>query len=286
MNVRDRWAGLREIAVFVAAYLTYFGVRALTEGAVPQAHHNAGAVVDLERELGMAVEGQVQRAVLPHPVLVDAANAVYMYGHWPVIITGGVLLFRYRRQDYYRLRNAFLITGLVGLVVFAVFPVAPPRLTDLPLVDTVTSEAEGYRQILPASFVNEYAAMPSFHVGWNLLLGIVVYRAVRHWWLRGLAVVGPASMAVAVVVTANHYILDVVAGAAIVLLALALLVHAERRHTARRRPPAADAPHTIPPSLRLNTERQCGARPMGTPSRHESLLLVETTSRTEREQQR
>jgi hypothetical protein len=204
MRFREHWAGVREIAVFVAAYLTYFGVRALTEGAVPQAHHNAGLVVDLKRELGMAVEGQVQRAVLQHPVLVDAANAVYMYGHWPVIITGGILLFRDRRRDYYRLRNAFLVTGLVGLVIFVVFPVAPPRLTDLPLVDTVTSEAEGYRQILPASFVNEYAAMPSFHVGWNLMLGIIVYRAVRHWWMRGLAVLGPASMAVAVVVTANH----------------------------------------------------------------------------------
>jgi hypothetical protein len=78
--------------------------------------------------------------------------------------------------------------------------VAPPRLTDLSVVDTVTRGAKGYRQVVPPSLVNQYAAMPSFHVGWNVLVGVAVFRAAGHPLLRLLVVAGPAAMAVAVVV--------------------------------------------------------------------------------------
>jgi PAP2 superfamily len=226
-------AALRELGIFAVAYLVYFGVRAITEGTTATAMQNAMDLIRVERRLGIAWEGAVQHAIVGSGALVDAANAVYMYGHWPVIIVTGVLLFRHRRQHYYRLRNAVLLTGLVGLVVFALYPVAPPRLTDLPLVDTVTRNAEGYRQVLPRSLVNEYAAMPSFHAGWNVLLGIVVFRATRHPLLRALAVVGPATMVVAVVATANHFVIDVVAGIAVVLGGLLVLRGVDRRRARR-----------------------------------------------------
>ena len=87
-------------------------------------------------------------------------------------------------------------------------------------LDTVTQGASGYRQILPPSLVNQYAAMPSFHAGWNLAVGIVVFRACRHLALRLFAVLMPAAMAFAVVATANHFVVDVVVGATLVLLAL------------------------------------------------------------------
>src|SRR4029079_18928630 len=132
----------------------------------------------------------------------------------------GILLFRYRRDHYVRLRDACLLSGLVGLVVFSVFPVTPPRLTDLPLIDTVTRNDAGYRQLVPPSLVNQYAAMPSFHAGWNLLLGIVVFGATRNPLLRALSVLGPSAMIVAVVATANHFVVDVIAGVAIVLACL------------------------------------------------------------------
>ena len=213
-------AGLRQLGVFAVAYLIYFGVRAITEGSTGQAVANAWSLIGLERDLGIAWEGALQEAILGSRVLVDAANAVYMYGHWPVLILTGVLLFRYRRQHYFRLRDACLLSGLIGLVIFSLFPVAPPRLTDLPIVDTVTRDDAGYRQIVPPSLVNEYAAMPSFHAGWNLLVGVVVAGATRHRLLRTLSALVPASMVIAVVVTANHYILDVVAGVTIALICL------------------------------------------------------------------
>jgi membrane-associated phospholipid phosphatase len=156
-----------------------------------------------------------------------------------------VLLFRYRRDHYYTLRNACLLTGLLGLFVFALFPVAPPRLTELPLLDTVTHGSPAYRQILPPDLVNQYAAMPSFHAGWNLAVGIVVYRATRHWALRGFAVAMPVAMAFSVVATANHFVIDVVVGVALVLLALAV------QH-------AASAPRAVVGALRGIPLRSAG----------------------------
>jgi hypothetical protein len=246
---------VREVAIFAAAYLVYFGVRALTEGTAGVAMQNALDIISFEQRLGIAWERAVQDVVVGSQVLLDVVNAVYMYGHWPVIIVAGVMLYRHRRREYYRLRNAFLLTGLVGLVVFALFPVAPPRLTDLPLVDTVTRHAEGYRQIVPPELVNQYAAMPSFHAGWNLLVGIAVFRATRNLLLRGLAVGGPLAMAAAVVATANHYVIDVVAGVAIVLAGLAAVhffhgrtLDREHEHKlpapVRRCPPGRQRPRT------------------------------------------
>ena len=229
-----RHLALREIATFAAAYLTYFGVRAVTEGAPWRAFDNAVALFRFEADLGLDWEGAIQSVVLRSQLLIDAANAVYIYGHWPVLIGAGLLLFRYRPRFYYRLRNVCLLTGLVGLVVFALFPVAPPRLTDLPVVDTITRDSEGYRQILPPELVNQYAAMPSFHVGWNLLVGLVVFEATRHWLLRTFAIVMPAAMAFAVVATANHFVSDVVAGVIIVLVAFAIVRRLEAGRERRR----------------------------------------------------
>jgi hypothetical protein len=247
---------LREIALFVVAYLVYFGVRAITEGAPAVAQHHATQVIDFERRLGIAWERSVQDSVLHNTVLLDAANAVYVYGHWPVIIVAGVLLYRHRRRRYYQLRTAFIISGLIGLVIFALYPVAPPRLTDLPLVDTVTQRAEGYRQVVPKALVNQYAALPSFHAGWNVLLGIIVVRATSNRLLRGLAVVGPAAMVLAVVATANHFIVDVLAGVAIALGVLFVVHVFEGRtlvrrhdlavHVLRRRPPRRERPGPPP----------------------------------------
>ncbi len=115
-------AGRRELALFGLAYLTYFGVRALTEGRVDRALANAASVVHLERGLGIAWEHAVQGLVVGSATLRDLVNGIYMYGHWPLLLISGVLLYRYRREQYYTLRNACLVTGLLGLVIFALFP--------------------------------------------------------------------------------------------------------------------------------------------------------------------
>jgi hypothetical protein len=217
---QPRWTGWHELALFAAAYLAYFGTRAVTQGHVGEAVDNALGLFRLERVLGLQWELDIQDAVLDKDTLVDVLNGIYIYGHWPVLIVGGVALFHFSRRNYVLLRNVCLLSGGIGLLIFALFPVAPPRLTSLPLLDTITMEASEYRSVLPASFVNEYAAMPSFHAGWNLLLGIMLFRASRHLLVRAFAVLMPIGMAVAVVATANHFVIDVFAGVAIVLASL------------------------------------------------------------------
>jgi PAP2 superfamily protein len=222
MRRLQRHPGRRELLVFAIGYLTYFGVRAVTEGRIDVALKNAGSLINAERYLGIAWEGAIQSLVIGSSLLQDVVNSVYIYGHWPVLVVAGVLLFRYRREEYYTLRDVCLITGLLGLVVFALFPVAPPRLTGLSVIDTINRGSPGYRQLLPPDLVNQYAAMPSFHAGWNLAVGIAVFRATTHWALRTFAVVMPIAMAFSVIATANHFVIDVVIGVLLVLGALAV----------------------------------------------------------------
>jgi hypothetical protein len=108
-----------------------------------------------------------------------------------------------------------LASGAVGLVFFITFPVAPPRLAELGLVDTVTDQSHAYRLLQPPTLTDQYAAMPSLHVGWNLLLALAIATTAKHTWQRAVATAMPVAMTAAVVLTANHYILDAAVGAAL-----------------------------------------------------------------------
>jgi hypothetical protein len=210
-----------QAALIALAALCYFGVRDLTEGAADTATANARSLVDLETSLGIEWERAMQEWLIEHSDLVTLANWVYIYGHWPVIIATLTWLFVRHPPEFYLLRNALFISGAIGLVIFVLFPVAPPRLGVLDVVDTVTQRSSSYRTLQPPGLINRYAAVPSLHFGWNLLVGIVVWRVTRRPWLRALAVLMVVAMGLAVVVTANHYVLDVVAGAAVALTGLA-----------------------------------------------------------------
>jgi hypothetical protein len=255
-TVLARRSGRRQLGLFTLAYLTYFGVRAATQGSVARATSDALDLMRLERAIGIDVEGSVQALISGSRTLVAAANGLYIWGHWPLLIVGGVLLFRLAPEHYYRLRDVCLLSGALGLIVFALFPVAPPRLAPSGLEDTIAVQAPAYRTILPAWLVNQYAAMPSFHAGWNLVLGVELFRATSRLALRAFAVAMPILMSFAVVATANHYVLDVLAGALVVTVALLAQSRLERRRpAARRRFPQATARKepTCPPRSRPAT---------------------------------
>lgn len=223
---------VREVALITGAILAYFGVRNLTAGNVDPAFDNAELIYDLEQDLGIAWEDELQDVVLGYDRLVDVANWVYIWGHWPVILGAAVALFLLRRDRYVLLRNALFVSGAIGFLFFALFPVAPPRLLDLGLVDTVTERSHAYRALQPPGLTNQYAAFPSLHAGWNLLVGVVLVLAFSHVAVRVFAVAMPAAMALAVVMTANHFVLDVPAGAIVVLVGLAAALALEARRGA------------------------------------------------------
>lgn len=222
---------LVDVIVVLAAVVAYFGARGLTESDQAVAIDHAHDVVSLERSLGLFHESQRQRLVLAHETALDVANWIYIWGHWPVIAAVLLWLSRRQRPAYVVLRNALVISGAIGVVVFALYPVEPPRLAGLGLLDSVTVRSHAYRVLQPPAFVNKYAAIPSLHVGWDLLMGLTIVRYARPVAVRAVGAVLPVAMIVAVVLTANHYLLDSLLG---VVVALTGLVLAER--FAARRP--------------------------------------------------
>jgi hypothetical protein len=223
---------VREVVLIAGAMLVYFGVRNLTAGSADVASLNAERIRQFEEWAHLDWEHGLQSAVIGSDMLVNFTNWVYIWGHWPVILPTALALFLWRRERYYLLRNAFFVSGAIGFLFFAFFPVAPPRFLDLGLVDTVTSQSSSYRALQPPGLTNQYAAFPSLHVGWNVLLGIVVLTATTSRIVRFLAIAGPLAMAFSVVATANHFVVDVGAGIVVVLIGLGVAVWAQRRSTA------------------------------------------------------
>ncbi len=219
---------LREAFLVAAAIVAYFVVRNISAGGARDAFANARRLVDLEERLGIAWEDAIQGVVTSSETLVTLTNWVYIWFHWPVIIATAVALYLYRRRRYLIFRNALFVSGAIGFLFFALFPVAPPRLMDLGLVDTVTEQSRSYRALQPPGLTNQYAAFPSLHVGWNIAVGIVLFTAASSLAVRTFAVVSPLAMAIAVVATANHFVIDVFAGLAVVLVGLAVALAIDR----------------------------------------------------------
>jgi PAP2 superfamily len=228
-----------QAVLFIAAALAYFGVRHITQGNVDTAVANARDIVDAERASGIDVEDRLQGWVVDRPWLRTATNWVYIWGHWPVVV-GTLFWLHTRRPDGFRtLRNAMFISGAIGLIIFAAYPVAPPRLADIGAIDTVTLHSSSYRALQPPELINKYAAMPSLHFGWNLLVGIALLRAATPPAVRAFAVVSPIVMAFAVVATGNHFVLDAAVGGAVALVGLACAVALDRWLCSSQRGPSA-----------------------------------------------
>jgi hypothetical protein len=215
--------GVREVGIVSLAIFLYFFVRGLMDSKAPLADANARWLIDVERWLGIFHEPAIQEWTLSQDWLVRVVNAIYIYGHWPVLISTLVWLLWKRRDQFPIYRSALLISGAIGLVFFVLFPMAPPRfLPDQGFVDTVTLHTNAYRVLQPPSFTNQYAAMPSLHVGWNLLMGIAIFSTTSNRFWRAFAVAMPLAMYLATILTANHYIMDGIVGSLVALTGLAI----------------------------------------------------------------
>lgn len=222
---RRRVIFLREAGVMLGGYFAYFAVRGATEGDFEVALKHAYWIVDFERDVGLWIEPRLQALVMDVDPIITVANWVYIWGHWPVIGLVALWLFFQRQKHYLIYRNAFLLSGAVGLVLFMMFPAAPPRLAGLGLADTVVDESNFYHLLQPPQLTNQYAAFPSLHFGWNLLIGVALLETTKWWPARLFGVLMPLAMLAAIVLTANHYVIDAAAGAAVALLGLLAARH-------------------------------------------------------------
>jgi membrane-associated phospholipid phosphatase len=242
---------LFDTAAIAAGVVAYFRVRGLTEGSTATAVEHAEDVLLLERTLGLDLEAGLQAAVAEVPAVVTVANWVYVWAHWPAIVATLLWLAVAHRRVFRRLRDAMAVSGAMGLCVYVSYPVAPPRLARLGMTDTVTEQSQAYRLLQPPAFTNQYAAMPSLHVGWNLLLGLALVAAAGGGLLMLIGRTTPWLMAVATVITANHFVLDVLLGAAFGLVGWTVAGWLEaRRQTNAGRPPPQVLPADALASVR------------------------------------
>jgi len=221
LGVRD-WSGFGwQILLLTPPGLLYFFVRDLSAGQERAAFANAASIVDLQKSLGLDWESTLQQRILDTNWIVSVMNWVYIYGHFPVILGSLVLLFGMSRRNFITLRNALVVSGTIGLVCFALYPVAPPRLFD-PTVffDSLGELSSSYQVLQNPKVTNQFAAVPSFHVGWNVLVAIAVFRASSFRLLRLVAVAFPLLMMAAVILTANHWLLDIVAGLSVAFIGI------------------------------------------------------------------
>jgi PAP2 superfamily len=215
-----------EILLLALALPLYYLVRGQVEERTGEAVQRGADIVTLERQLGIFWEVELQKAAIDYGWLVDSLNAFYLYGHLPLIGALAVWLYFWHRPQYLLMRNAFLISGGIALVIYLNFPTAPPRLLPEHLgfgfVDTVFHDYGEERPFTPSFFVNQYAAMPSMHFGWNMLVGLALWLATRNVLIRGLAILMPFAMLTSIILTANHYILDPVMAIPVVAAGLAI----------------------------------------------------------------
>lgn len=226
---------LFEIFLILGAYSAYQLARGAVTDRVSDAFANAAGLIRFERSIGIFWEAQLQGLIMGSDFLVAMFNWIYVWGHLPVVGALALWIYVFRRNVFARYRNAFLISGAIGLIFFVTLPVAPPRF--LPwagFVDTITLRHNIYHTLQYSPFVNQYAAMPSLHLGWNLLVGLAVFQTTRVWYAKAAGLLMPLLMLAAIVFTANHYILDAVAGIAIALASLWLAGLLNRRFEGTR----------------------------------------------------
>jgi hypothetical protein len=225
------WFDFIEIGLAAFGFLLYFLVRGAVIDQTHDALEHARWIVSMQSHFGFFVEPDINRWVVVHTPILQLVNFVYFWFDFPLIILVGLVLFWRRRNSYTLLRDALLISGGFALIVYWTFPVAPPRyLKEWGFIDTLARFSHlAYQTQSTRPFVNPFAAVPSLHVGWSLLLAVVVFDATRRWYWRlgAFAVLG--LQALSVVATANHFIFDGVMGMLVSLLALVVAVWLQRR---------------------------------------------------------
>jgi hypothetical protein len=215
-----RWA--LEAVLVAVLYLAGELARGLARGGEPTAEAHAATIVRLERSLHVFDEAPIQHAARYIGGLPELLGYAYVSVH--LAGTAAVLawVYRRRRHAYPRLRNTIVLASGLGVVGYAVFPTAPPRLAGLGIADTVSAATSvNLGSSFVSSLYNPYAAVPSMHIGFSLIVGVAVARLARRPLWRALGLLYPVFVLFVIVATGNHFFFDAAAGAAVAGIAFA-----------------------------------------------------------------
>jgi len=205
---------MRQLLLFAGAYYVYRIIRGVVDGQTVLAFENGRTLVHLEREMGLFFEPGLQAWAQGQEWMLWAANVMFVNSHFVVTTTFLAWLYLARNDAYYFVRNMFMVAMGLALVLYVAYPTAPPRfLTEWGFTDTV-SQFVGHGAESNANVLyNPYAAVPSMHVAFALMIGVPAITLVRHRISKVLWATYPLLVTFVVVVTANHYWIDAALGA-------------------------------------------------------------------------
>ncbi len=208
---------LRQVSLFAAAYFAYTLVRGLADGSAGAAFAHARDLIALERTLHLFVEPSIQAWASGSHFVMGLASWLYVNAQGSVTIAGLVYLYMRHNRNFYFVRNMFMIAMAIALVGYTVFPTAPPRfMPEWGFIDTVsdfTPVNVSHTSASMSALFNPYAAVPSMHVAFALMIGWPLARLARLRVVRAMWLLYPFVMTFVIVVTANHFIVDALLGA-------------------------------------------------------------------------
>ena len=226
---------IRQLALFAGAYYLYRIVRGIVDGQAGLAFENARNLVDAERALGLFFEPGLQAWAEGQEWLLTFANWMYVNSHFVITTTFLIWLYIARNHAFYFVRNMFMVAMGLALVGYMAYPTAPPRfLPEWGFSDSVASFVGENAEQSADVLYNPFAAVPSMHVAFALMIAIPAIMLVRRRALRVLWGVYPFVVTLVVMVTANHFWLDAALGA----LVAAASAYAASAAFARVRPEA------------------------------------------------
>lgn len=218
-----RHGGGRELAGIAVLYALYEVFRGVADGSFHVAMNHTDSIVALERWLGVFFEREVQLWANRVPALPSVLGVAYIALHFAG--TAGVLAWVHRshRAHFALVRTTLVVSTAVALVVYVLYPAAPPRLADLGFADTVSAHTGlNLSSDMLGSLYNPIAAVPSLHFGYALIVGVAVARLAQGRTMRIVGALYAPFVLFVIVATGNHFLFDAAAGALVTVVAWAV----------------------------------------------------------------
>jgi membrane-associated phospholipid phosphatase len=209
------WGDLvRQVAILVGVDLAYTFVRGIADGHRAIAFTHGQQVIDLERSTHTFFEPSLQAFFLPAQGIIDVANQIYLNAQFSIALGFLVWLYLFRNDSYYFVRNMFVVSMGLALIGYALYPTAPPRMfPEYGFVDTLNEFSEvGHDSSIAKVFINPYAAVPSMHCAFAMMIGASGVMVCRNWWAKTWWAFWPLLVSWVTIVTANHYWVDAALG--------------------------------------------------------------------------
>lgn len=212
------WLDLvRQVLLFFVAYNGYRLVRGMADdpGVTAAAFDHARVLIGVERSLHIFVEPSVQAWATSSGLIVDAASWLYLNAQTSVTVGALAYVYLFHNRSFYFVRNMFMVAMGLALVGYVVYPTAPPRfLPEWGFSDSVASfTGIGHDNVTVDALFNPYAAVPSMHAAFSVMIGVSLARLVRHRALKLFWGAYPLVVLFVIVATANHFLIDAFFGA-------------------------------------------------------------------------